>query len=118
MNYTMLIYEPQSDFALRTDPDKQGAYLAAWPPYAKALRDAGVLVGGAGLEPPETGTTVRIRDGKRVVQDGPYADTKEQLGGYFIINVPDLDTALDWASRCPTTPTGVIEIRPNIPPMT
>lgn len=113
MNYTILIYEPQSDFARRGDP----AYMAAWPPYTQALRDAGVFVAGAGLLAPETGTTVKIRDGKRVVQDGPYADTKEQLGGLVIIDVPDLDTALDWAARCPTTPTGVIEVRPNIPPM-
>jgi hypothetical protein len=117
MNYTMLVYETQDDFARRTDPVRQSAYLAAWPPYAQALRDAGVFVGGAGLLPPETGTTLKLRDGKRLVQDGPYAETKEQLGGFFIIDVPDLDTALDWASRCPAAPSGTVEIRPNIPPI-
>ena len=80
-----------------------------------ALRDAGVMVGGAGLQLPEVATTVKLHEGKRLVQDGPYADTKEQLGGYFIIDVPDLDTALDWAARCPVAPGSVIEVRPNVP---
>jgi hypothetical protein len=68
--------------------------------------------GGKGLEPPSTGTTVRLRDGERIVQDGPYADTKEQLGGFFVIDVPDLDAALDWAARCPAATDGVVEVRP------
>jgi hypothetical protein len=117
MNYTILIYETSSDFAARKDPEKSAAYWASWPPFSKALKDAGVFVGGAGLQPPETTTTVKVRDGERLVQDGPYADTKEQLGGYFIINVPDLDTALEWAARCPSMPGRVIEVRPNLPPM-
>jgi hypothetical protein len=117
MTYTILIYEAPSDFARRTDPETQAAYMAAWPPYTQALRDAGIMVAGAGLLAPETATTVKLRDGKRIVQDGPFADTKEQLGGFVVIDVPDLDTALDWAARCPASPTGVIEIRPNIPPM-
>ena len=118
MNYTMLIYENAAGFALRTDPDpkKQQAYWAAWPLYTKALQDAGVFVGGAGLQPPQAATTVRLGEGKRLVQDGPYADTKEQLGGYFMINVPDLDTALDWAARIPAASGSVIEVRPNLLP--
>jgi hypothetical protein len=72
------------------------------------------MVGGAGLQPPPLGTTVRERDGKRHVQDGPYADTKEQLGGFYEIDVPDLDTALDWAARCPSASTGAVEVRPNL----
>ena len=67
---------------------------------------------GNGLQPPDTATTVRLRDGKRHVQDGPYADSKEQLGGYFILDVPGLDVALDWAARCPAAPDGSVEIRP------
>lgn len=101
MNYTILIYESAANFALRTDAEKQEAYWAAWSPYRKALEDAGVFVTGAGLQPPETGTTVKLRDGQRLVQDGPFADTKEQLGGFFIIDVPDLDTALEWAAGRP-----------------
>ncbi len=117
MNYTLLIYERPADFADRTDPEQQQALWASWAPYTQALREAGVFVGGAGLRPPETATTLKLRGGQRLVQDGPYADTKEQLGGYFIIEVPDLDTALDWAARCPVAPGGVIEVRPNRPPM-
>ncbi len=115
MNYTMLIYESPEDFAMRVDPEKQQAYWAAWPAYAKALRDAGVMVGGSGLQPPDTTTTLRFQGEQRLVQDGPFADTKEQLGGYFVLNVPDLDAALEWAARCPRSPGRVIEIRPNLP---
>lgn len=118
MNYTFLIYEDAAGFALRTDRDekKRTAYWSAWPPYAQALRDAGVFVDGAGLEPPQTAVT--LRDGAREVQDGPFADTKEQLGGYFIIDVPDLDAALEWAARIPAAPGSVIEVRPNVVPRT
>jgi hypothetical protein len=98
MNYTLLFYQSPTEFAARTDPAKRDKFWASFMPYMKALQDAGIIVAGAGLEPPETGTTMRLgADGQRYVQDGPYADTKEQLGGLFIINVPDLDTALEWA---------------------
>jgi hypothetical protein len=117
MNYTLLIFESAADFASRNDPQRRQMYWARIPPYIKALTDAGVFVGGAGLQPPETATTLKIREGQRLVQDGPYADTKEQLAGYFIISAPDLDTALDWAARYPATPDGSIEVRPNLPPM-
>lgn len=85
MNYILLIYENLAGFAMRTDPEKQEAYWSAFPLYRQALEEAGVLVGGAGLEPPETGTTLKLlgAGGPRTVQDGPYADTKEQLGGFF-----------------------------------
>ena len=73
--------------------------------------------GGIGMHPSHTATTVRLAGGKRVVQDGPYADTKEQLGGYYVIEVDDLDRALEWAARCPAAAgDGVIEVRPNLPP--
>jgi hypothetical protein len=117
MNYSILIYETPDDFASRTDPARAQKAWERWPPYFKALQDAGIYVSGAGLEPPGTATTVALRKGERRVQDGPYADTKEQLGGFFIIDVPNLDTALDWAARCPAAPTGVIEVRPNMKPM-
>ena len=116
MNYTILIYEPQKEFAARKDPEWVRTFFPAWPAYTKALIEAGVLVSGAGLEPPETATTVRLRDGKRLVQDGPYAEAKEQLGGYYIINVPSLDVALEWAAKCPAAPYGGIEVRPNLDP--
>jgi len=117
MNYTLVIYESAEDFAARTDPAKQEAYWSRIPPFLKALKDAGVFVGGAGLEAPETATTIRLRDGQPLVQDGPYAEAKEQLAGFFILNVPDLDRALEWAARYPVTPGGSIEVRPNLTPM-
>lgn len=117
MGFTILIHETPDDFAARTDPARQQAYWARLPPYIKALREAGVLVGGAGLEPPGTATFLKQRNGQATVQDGPYAEAKEQLAGYFILNVPDLDTALAWASRYPITAGGTVEVRPNLPPM-
>jgi hypothetical protein len=111
MQYALLIYESPAAFKTRTGKDQE-AYMGAWMAYADALRHAGVMTGGKGLEAPETGTTLHFRDGERTVQDGPYADTKEQLGGFFLIDVPDLDTALEWAARCPAARDGSIEIRP------
>ena len=112
MHYVMLINESAADFALREDPEKAPAYWGGWTAYSRALAEAGVMVGGNGLQPPHTATTLRLRDGKREVQDGPFADSKEQLAGYFVLDVPDLDTALEWAARCPAAATGFIEVRP------
>jgi len=115
MKYTILIYESEADFASRTDERRQAAYWGAYRQYTQALKTAGVMVGGAPLQPGPLGTTLRQRDGRRQVQDGPYAETKEQLGGYYEIDVPDLETALDWAARCPAASTGAVEVRPNLP---
>ena len=114
MKYTILVYENTADFGARTDATRKDAYWGAYRAYTKALTDAGVMVGGAGLQPPPLATTVRLRDGKRQVQDGPFADTKEQLGGYYVIEVPGLDLALDWAARCPSVSSGSVEVRPNL----
>jgi hypothetical protein len=84
------------------------AYMA----YGQALRDAKVLVASNRLRPTSTATTVRVADGKTQVLDGPFAETKEQLGGYYLIDVPDLDAALSWAARCPGASHGTIEVRP------
>jgi hypothetical protein len=111
MNYMLLIYQSAEVFAARTGPD-QAAFWGAWKAYADALRQAGVAVGGSGLEPPSTGSTVRFQSDERAVEDGPYADTKEQLGGFFIIDVPDLDAALEWAGRCPVATGDSVEVRP------
>ncbi|UGY09872.1 YciI family protein [Phyllobacterium pellucidum] len=116
MNYTILAYETQDAYAARTDPARQQAYVAGWMAYSQVLREAGIMVTGAGLQAPETASTIKLRDGQPQVQDGPYADSKEQLGGFYIINVPDLDTALSWAARSPAAVAGgVVEVRPNVP---
>ncbi len=112
MQYVLAIYESPEAFDTRTGPDQE-TYMAAWQAYAEALRHSGVMLGGKGLDLPSTAATVRLRGGERTVQDGPYADTKEQLGGFFIIDVPDLDTAMEWAARCPASWGGAaVEIRP------
>ncbi len=117
MQYMLILKENEAGFASRTDPEKVGAYWGAWSAYIGALRAAGVIVNGHGLQPPHTATTVRVRDGKRELQDGPFADTKEQLGGYFVIEVPTLDTALDWAAQAPSAEYASVEVRPVLPPM-
>jgi hypothetical protein len=113
MKYLVLAYESPAAFRSRSS-ENQNEYMGAWRAYAEALRHAGIMDSGKGLEPPATGTTLRLRNGERVVQDGPYADTKEQLGGFFIIDVPDVETALDWASRCPAATDGAVEVRPAL----
>jgi hypothetical protein len=112
--YTILIYETTTDFDSRGNAARREAYWGAYKAYTTALREAGVMVGGGALQPPPTATTVRQRAGRRDVQDGPYAEAKEQLGGYYVIDVPDLDRALEWAARCPAAATGAVEVRPNL----
>jgi hypothetical protein len=112
MQYVMLIYEPQQEFDERKRPDDDPRW-GAWRTYHRALVDAGAYAGGGPLERPDTAaTTVRVRGGERQVQDGPYADTKEQLGGFILLELPTLDAALKWASRCPAAEYGAVEIRP------
>lgn len=110
------MHEVDADFAARQDPEKAGAYWGAWGAYANAISEAGIFVSGAGLQPPATATTVRVRGGKTQVQDGPFADTKEQLAGFFVIEVPDLDAALAWAAKAPAAATASVEVRPVLPP--
>src|ERR1043165_374847 len=115
MSYSILVYESPAGFAARTDAKQQEGYWSGVMHYLKALKDAGVFVSGAGLQLPETATTLQHRDGKRLVQDRPFADTKEQLGGFFVINVPNLDAALEWGARFPHRPGQLVEVRPNLP---
>lgn len=115
MKYSILIYETSEDFAARTDAEKSQAYWQGYQAYTEALQQAGVLVGGAALQGVATATTVRLANGKRQVQDGPFADTREQLGGFYDIEVADLDAALEWAARCPAAATGTVEVRPHLP---
>jgi hypothetical protein len=111
MRYMMLVHEPPADIERRGDPGAD-RYTAAWRAYHKTLVEAGVHVGGAPLKPAGTATTVRLRDGRRLVQDGPFAEAKEELGGFMILDLPSLDAALDWAARCPAAAAGALEIRP------
>lgn len=115
MQYAILVYETPAEVAAREDPTRAGAYWAAYTSYSQALGAAGIARGGAGLQPAATATTVRLREGHRQVQDGPFADTKELLGGFFLIEVASLDEALAWAARCPAATTGAVEVRPQLP---
>ena len=117
MQYMLVMTETAEERAKRDNPAEADGYWGAWSAYVGAIAQSGIMISGNGLLPPETATTLRIRDGKRLVQDGPFADAKEQLGGYFIIEVPDLDTALEWAARSPAAAGGAVEVRPVMPPM-
>lgn len=116
MQFMIMFAESADAFAERENPEKAGAYWGAWSAYIGAMGQAGIIVNGDGLHPPHTATTLRVRDGVRHVEDGPFADSKEQLGGYFIIEVADLDAALGWAARAPSAEYGSVEIRPVMPP--
>ena len=111
MNYVMLIYETPANLESRKDQERD-PYIAAWRAYHKALVAAGAYVDGRPLEEAATAATVRLRDGRRHVQDGPFAEAKEQLGGFFIFDAASLDAALEWAARCPATASGAVEVRP------
>jgi hypothetical protein len=114
MQFALMIYHTPEEFASRKN-DYSHPHLGAWRAYYQALVGAGVYVGANALEVPETGTTVRVREGKRRVQDGPYADTKEQLAGFIILELPSIDAALEWAERRPGASIGAVEIRPLAP---
>lgn len=112
MKYALLLYEAPVDFEARTDA-RQETYEAAYSAYAAETEQAGVWYRvGEALHNPGIATTIRLTDGKRHVQDGPYADTKEQLGGFMVIEAPDYETALRWAARCPCARSGAVEVRP------
>jgi hypothetical protein len=111
MQYLLLIHGDEKAMAAITEANA-GQMLAAYGAYAEAMGNAGILRGGNRLRPTSASTTVKIVDGKTSVLDGPYIETKEQLGGYFLIDVPDLDAALSWAARCPGASSGAVEVRP------
>ena len=111
MEYLLLLHAKEGTWANFTDAEKERG-MAAYMAYTETLRQSGVYKGSNRLAPVSSATTVRIADGKTQVLDGPYADLKEQLGGYFLIDVPDLDAALSWAARCPGASHGTIEVRP------
>ncbi|MFT3784413.1 MAG: YciI family protein [Nibricoccus sp.] len=108
MKYILLVHLPKEV----VDGPKDPADVAAGRAYGQALQAAGIFVAGVGLGSPQNATTISVREGKRHVQDGPYAETKEFLGGFVVIDVPDLDTALEWAARHPSAAQGSIEVQP------
>jgi hypothetical protein len=114
MQYMLLIYGTETT----TTPVPKEAITqmsAGYAAYTQAMKKAGVWLGGERLKPTQLATSVRVSDGKTNVLDGPYADTKEQLGGYYLIEAPDMDAAIAWAARCPAASTGTMEVRPIWP---
>src|SRR3954467_11236647 len=111
MKFLAIIYNDESSYA-DSSPEQIGAIFQAHGEFGEAAGAAGVFVAGEGLQPVATATTLRVRDGERMLTDGPYAETKEQLGGYYLLECKDLDDALNWAARIPEAKTGAIEVRP------
>jgi hypothetical protein len=111
MKYLLMAYVNEAAWPQMTK-DEQERGMAAYTAYREALTTSGVLAGSNRLQPSSTATTVRLANGKSQVLDGPFVESKEQLGGYFLIEVADLDAAISWAARCPATSHGVVEVRP------
>jgi hypothetical protein len=111
MKYMLLIYMGENAL---NEKEREDCYVESTQ-LAHDLHAGGKFLGANPLHPVSTATTVRIRDGKRLVTDGPFAETKEQLGGYYLIDVPNLDEAVKWGSKCPGAKTGSIEVRPLNP---
>ena len=111
MQYMLLIYSDERT-GESMPREQMNEIIDAHMAYSQALSDAKVVVGSNRLRPTSAATTVRTVDGRTKVLDGPFAETKEQLGGYYLIEVPDLDAALDWAKRCPAARYGTVEVRP------
>ena len=101
MHYMLLFHDTSAEAGKRNDPAQADAYWGGWTAYIGAIAQSGAMVSGNGLQPPDVATTVRVVNGERQVVDGPFADTKEMLAGYVIVDVADLDGALEWASRAP-----------------
>ena len=114
MQYMLLIYRDETAIG-RASPAQLAEMTGVFMAYTTALRDSGAFVAGDRLDLASNATTVRVTDGKTQVLDGPYAETKEQLGGFYIIDVPDLDAALAWAGRCPGARYRTMEVRPISP---
>jgi hypothetical protein len=113
MQFLLLIYESESAQSTRTEADNH-AVFAEYMAFSASIKSAGKMIAGDALQPVATATTLRIRDGKTLMTDGPFAETKEQLGGYYLVEANDLDDALSIAARIPTAKTGSIEVRPIV----
>ena len=111
MKYLLMIYASETQENAMSAAET-GQLMQAYNAYSEALVTAGAMQGGERVRPVADATSVKVRHGKTEVLNGPYAETREQLGGYYVIDVPDLDAALTWAARCPTASYGTIEVRP------
>jgi hypothetical protein len=111
MQYLLLIYSSETIWA-EMSKDEIGKMYGEYFAFTKAITDSGHYIGGNPLQPTSTATTVRVRDGKRSTTDGPFAETKEQLGGYYLVEAKDLDEATELGSRIPGAKVGSIEVRP------
>lgn len=110
MQYLLALYVDESSWGQMT-PEQQQHGTAAYMAYTEALKSAGVLVNSNRLRPSTTATTLRTTNGKTQVLDGPFAESKEQLAGYYLLDVPDMDAAMLWAGRCPAVQHGIVEVR-------
>jgi hypothetical protein len=111
MKYMLMVFTDDTRFQQMSEAERAKA-IEPYRAYMEAMKNAGIYKGGDRLRPAEMATTVRVANGKTEVLNGPYVETKEQLGGYFLIDVPDIDAALSWASRCPGVSHGIVEVRP------
>ena len=113
MQYMLLIYDDESAADAMSE-DERKAFMGEYVQYTNDLREAKALVAGDALQRVATATSLRVRNGERVVTDGPFAETKEQLGGYYLIEAESLDEALGWAAKIPSARSGTIEVRPLV----
>jgi hypothetical protein len=113
MKYMLLIHDDEQAWAKLSDAERQRIY-GEYGQFGQQIKDGGQYVAGAQLQPTSTATSVRVRDGKRLVTDGPFAETREQLGGYYLIDARDLDEAIGIAARIPSARMGTIEVRPVV----
>jgi hypothetical protein len=109
MKYLASIYNDES---AETTPEQGAAIMDAYWAFTREIEEAGVMLGGEGLQPTSTATTIRVRDGETLLTDGPFAETKEQLGGFYLLECKDLDEAIAWASKIPGAANGSVEVRP------
>jgi len=116
VKYALLIYDENTASPSHEPPDPAawGRVMAEYNAFTKAITDAGVNRGGEALQPNPTATTVRVRDGRTLTTDGPFAETKEGLGGFYLLECADLDEALAWAAKCPGSWYGSVEVRPVV----
>ncbi|HEU5216616.1 MAG TPA: YciI family protein [Gaiellaceae bacterium] len=113
MQYMLLIYNDPESWVSMSE-EQQGAIFGEYGSFTEELQSSGKMVGGDALQPIATATSVRVRDGETLTTDGPFAETKEVLGGYYLIDVDSLDEALEWGAKVPGAKYGTIEVRPVV----